>query len=136
MIYPSLYLEDMGIEIESVVEKRELIKIFENKFKGLFSSVEGVWITYDKNCNYFYFVEGENEGSYNYEFFKIESIDVINQTYTYMNLDSKNINEETIYCKDYSLFPGCPVTSCSYGYNCKGAICGTVDQTTGECQIE
>jgi hypothetical protein len=120
MIYPSLYLEDMGIEIESVVEKRELIKIFENKFKGLFSSVEGVWITYDKNCNYFYFVEGENEGSYNYEFFKIESIDVINQTYTYMNLDSK----------------GCPVTSCSYGYNCKGAICGTVDQTTGECQIE
>lgn len=113
-----------GVSFHETVDSPELNKIFSVEFKGLFDEVLEIKISTDIDCNYYYYVEGYLEGQATYELFKVGIEDVLEEKYTYVNVYSNDFQNADEYCKDYSMFPGCPISYCWYGYTCKGAICG------------
>lgn len=119
-------LELEGFSFHEAIESEELSKVFSEKFHGLFDEVSDIKMSTDLNCAFYYYVEGFLGGQPTYEIFKVGLNDIENGSYSYIDTDKDEFQLATEYCRDYSMFPGCPVTGCNYGYNCKGAICGYV----------
>ena len=119
-------LELEGFSFHETIGEGELSKVFSEKFHGLFDEVSDIKVSTDVNCAYYYYVEGIFQGEPTYEIFKVGLKDVQQGSYSYMDTQADEFQSATEYCRDYSMFFGCPVTGCNYGYNCKGAICGYV----------
>lgn len=124
--YVELLKKEFVKEMNSVELKIDL----KEKFISLFDDIKKVHAQYSENNGFYYIVFGNFNGKEKIELIKINEIDIINSTYTYINFEDNIDYKNLEYCVsgDGNFFPpGCPTPNeCvdSFTGFCRTIICG------------
>lgn len=135
--YPSYLSEELITTFENeyleTIEDSSLNKLLEKNFPPLFDEVKYVHAQRNQNNEFYYIVFAIKNGNETIDLLKINELDVINKTYSYIDFSEINLND-TVYCRagNGSTDPFvCPEACENYTFVCLGMICGVYEG--GQC---